>query len=47
MFVVKEDADITEAYFIDREEVPFGFEFFRKVTLREVNFGEKLASGPN
>ena len=46
MFVVKEDADITEAYFIDREEVPFGFEFFRKVTLREVNFGEKLASGP-
>jgi DEAD/DEAH box helicase domain-containing protein len=46
MFVVKEDADITEAYFIDREEVPFGFEFFRKVTLREVNFGEKLVGGP-
>lgn len=46
MFVVKEDADITEAYFIDREEVPFGFEFFKKVTLREVNFGEKLAGGP-
>ena len=46
MFVVKEDADISEAYFIDREEVPFGFEFFKKVTLREVNFGEKLAGGP-
>jgi DEAD/DEAH box helicase domain-containing protein len=46
MFVVKEDADIAEAYFIDREEVPFGFEFFRKVTLREVNFGEKLVGGP-
>ncbi|MGA7414361.1 MAG: DUF1998 domain-containing protein, partial [Bryobacteraceae bacterium] len=36
----------TEAYFIDREEVPFGFEFFRKMTLREVNFGEKMAGGP-
>jgi len=46
MFVVKEDADIAEAYFIDREEVPFGFEFFRKITLREVNFGEKMAGGP-
>jgi DEAD/DEAH box helicase domain-containing protein len=46
MFVVKEDADITEAYFIDREEVPFGFEFFRKIKLREVNFGEKMAGGP-
>ena len=46
MFVVKEDADISEAYFIDREEVPFGFEFFRKITLREVNFGEKMAGGP-
>lgn len=45
MFVVKEDSDITEAYFIDNEEVPFGFEFFRKITLREVNFGEKAAGG--
>ncbi|MDM7995624.1 MAG: DEAD/DEAH box helicase [Acidobacteriota bacterium] len=45
MFVVKEDADITEAYFIDREEVPFGFEFFKKITLREVNFGEKVPAG--
>ncbi len=46
MFVVKKDTDITEAYFIDREEVPFGFEFFRKITLREVNFGEKTVGGP-
>jgi DEAD/DEAH box helicase domain-containing protein len=46
MFVVKEDADISEAFFIDKEEVPFGFEFFRKITLREVNFGEKTAGGP-
>jgi DEAD/DEAH box helicase domain-containing protein len=46
MFVVKDDVDITEAYAIDREEVPFGFEFFRKITLREVNFGETTAVGP-
>jgi hypothetical protein len=30
-----------EAYFIDNDEVPFGYEFFRRLTLREVNFGEK------
>ena len=46
MFVSKKDADISEAYFIDREEVPSGFEFFRKITLREVNFREKTAAGP-
>ncbi|MGD0128851.1 MAG: DEAD/DEAH box helicase [Terriglobia bacterium] len=46
MFVVKDDGDITDAYFIDQEEVPFGFEFFRKITLREVNFVEKAAGGP-
>ena len=45
MFVGKDDADITDAYYIDNDEVPFGFEFFRKVTLREVNFGEKPAFG--
>lgn len=46
MFVVVSPSDITDAYYIDNDEVPFGFEFFRKVTLREVNFGEKLAFGP-
>ncbi len=45
MFVGKDDADITDAYYIDNEEVPFGFEFFQKVTLREVNFGEKQPFG--
>jgi DEAD/DEAH box helicase domain-containing protein len=29
MFVLADERDITVAYFIDREEVPFGFEFFR------------------
>jgi DEAD/DEAH box helicase domain-containing protein len=44
MFVIRDDAEIRAAWFLDNEEVPFGFEFFRKITLREVNFGEK-ASG--
>ena len=26
MFVLKDDADITDAFFLDHEEVPFGFE---------------------
>ena len=39
LFVLKDDRDIEEAWYLDREEVPFGFEFYRKVTLREVNFG--------
>jgi DEAD/DEAH box helicase domain-containing protein len=41
MFVIRDDNEIRDAYFLDNEEVPFGFEFFRKLTLREVNFGEK------
>ena len=45
MFVVKDDDNITEAYFIDQEEVPFGFEFFRKIKLVEVNFGDRAVGG--
>ncbi len=41
LFIGKNDQDITAAWFIDKEDVPFGFEFFRKVTLREVNFGKE------
>ena len=37
---VDEDHDITEAYQMDNEEFPFGYEFVRKATLREINFGE-------
>lgn len=44
MFVIKEAADATAAYSLAAEDVPFGFEFFRKLTLREVNFG-KTGSG--
>lgn len=32
--------DITGAYQIKNEELPFGFEFVRKATFREINFGE-------
>ena len=45
LFVLKSDQDITAAWFIDSDEVPFGFEFFRKVQLIEVNFGEKGENG--
>jgi len=31
--------DIEEAYRIDSEDLPFGFEFVREATFREVNFG--------
>jgi len=33
------------AYRIKSEEIPFGFEFVRKVTFREINFGEYGGSG--
>jgi DEAD/DEAH box helicase domain-containing protein len=45
VFVLKDDSNVLEAWFLDCEEVPFGFEFFRKVELREVNFGEKNDGG--
>ena len=45
MFVVPDEAQITQAYFLDCEEIPFGFEFFRKMMLREVNFGERTGGG--
>lgn len=45
MFVIPDDAQITQAYFLDCEEIPFGFEFFRKIMLREVNFGERTGGG--
>lgn len=32
--------DITGAYQIKNEELPFGFEFVKKATFREINFGE-------
>lgn len=37
---VDEDHDIQSAYQMDNDEFPFGYEFVKKATLREINFGE-------
>ena len=37
---VDEDKDIYKAYRMDNDEFPFGYEFVKKATLREINFGE-------
>jgi len=41
MFVLRDERDRREAYALESGETPFGFEFYRKLTLREVNFGEQ------
>ncbi len=40
MLVDFNESDIAQAYHIDNEELPFGFDFITKATFREVNFGE-------
>ncbi|MCW0937423.1 DEAD/DEAH box helicase [Pantoea sp. RG18] len=40
LLVSYEPQDVTAAYAIDEGEVPFGFEFLSKVTLRDINFGK-------
>lgn len=42
---VDEDHDISSAYRMDNEDFPFGYEFVRKATLREINFGERDMTG--
>ena len=42
---VDEDHDISSAYRMDNEDFPFGYEFVRKATLREINFGESDMAG--
>jgi len=37
---VDEEHDISKAYEMDNEEFAFGYEFVKKATLREINFGE-------
>jgi len=39
-FVEVNGQEIEEAYRIDNRELPFGFEFIRQATFREVNFGK-------
>ena len=43
---VDEAHDISEAYKMGNEDFPFGYEFVRKATLREINFGENDMTGP-
>ncbi|WP_419885747.1 DEAD/DEAH box helicase [Paenibacillus sp. B-A-8] len=38
---VNEDHDIVKAYSMDNSEFTFGYEFVKKATMREINFGEK------
>ncbi|MDD2503933.1 MAG: DUF1998 domain-containing protein, partial [Clostridia bacterium] len=42
---VDEDQDIDKAYRMDNDEFPFGYEFVKKATLREINFGERDIQG--
>ena len=37
---VDEEHDISKAYEMDNEEFAFGYEFVKKASLREINFGE-------
>ncbi|MFC1835755.1 DEAD/DEAH box helicase, partial [Thermodesulfobacteriota bacterium] len=46
MLVDFHDHHITQAYRVDSDELPFGFEFLSKATFREINFGEKGEGGP-
>lgn len=38
---VDESKDVVKAFEIENEEFTFGYEFVRKATMREINFGEK------
>ena len=42
---VDENHDIECAYSMNNEDFPFGYEFVRKATLREINFGESDTVG--
>jgi DEAD/DEAH box helicase domain-containing protein len=42
LLVSYEPDDVAAAYAIDEGEVPFGFEFLSKVTLRDINFGKQM-----
>lgn len=42
---IENDKDIDSAYKMDNMEFSFGYEFVKKATMREINFGEKDLSG--
>jgi DEAD/DEAH box helicase domain-containing protein len=39
MLVTYQPEDVFQAYKIDNEEIPFGFDFLKKVNIRDINFG--------
>jgi len=39
MLVTYESSDVIQAYKIDSEDVPFGFDFLKKVNIKDINFG--------
>ena len=45
MLVDFSESDITHAYHIENGALPFGFDFIRKATFREINFGENREEG--
>ncbi len=45
MLVDFKGGDVAGAWKLDTEDVPFGFEFLRKVTFRDINFGERSPFG--
>ena len=45
MLVEVDDKSISMAYKIDTKEFPFGYEFVRNASMREINFGEKDLTG--
>ena len=42
---VDDDKDISKAYRMDNDEFAFGYEFVKKATIREINFGESDVVG--
>ncbi|MDA3918453.1 MAG: DEAD/DEAH box helicase [Deltaproteobacteria bacterium] len=45
MVVGFKETDITDAYKVKTDDLPFGFEFLSKANFREINFGEKEEIG--
>ena len=43
LFVDFKPEDIEGAWSVENEEITFGFEFLRKTTFREINFGERTS----
>jgi len=39
MLVTYKDTDVIQAYKIDSNDVPFGFDFLKKVNIKDINFG--------